>query len=60
MTPIQKFLTRMLPEKWAASMEEESRSWIARCPHCGSEKSVWDLGGIRWKAAGSPSDTPLA
>ncbi len=36
-------------------MEAESRSWVARCPHCGAEKSVWELGGIRWKAAGSPS-----
>ncbi len=36
-------------------MEAESRSWMARCPHCCAEKSVWELGGIRWKAAGSPS-----
>ena len=55
MTAIQKLMMRLLPAKWAASMEEESRSWMASCPGCGSEKSVWELGGIRWKAAGSPS-----
>ena len=55
MTSLQKFIFRILPARWAASMEAESRSWMARCPHCGSEKSVWELGGIRWKAAGSPS-----
>jgi len=55
MTSIQKWLIQLLPAKWAASMEAESRSWVARCPHCGAEKSVWELGGIRWKAAGSPS-----
>jgi hypothetical protein len=34
-------------------MERESRSWIARCP-CGHARSVWELGGIRWKAKGTP------
>jgi hypothetical protein len=35
-------------------MEAESRAWKARCEVCRSERSVWDLGGIRWKAAGNP------
>jgi endogenous inhibitor of DNA gyrase (YacG/DUF329 family) len=35
-------------------MEAESRAWMARCPDCGTERSVWDMGGIRWKAAGKP------
>jgi hypothetical protein len=34
-------------------MEEESRKWIVRCPSCGTERSIWDLGGIRWKATGN-------
>jgi len=34
-------------------MEAESRAWMVRCP-CGFERSVWDMGGIRWKAAGKP------
>jgi DNA-directed RNA polymerase subunit RPC12/RpoP len=34
-------------------MEAESRAWMVRCPHCGFERSVWDTGGIRYKAAGT-------
>ncbi len=38
-----------LPQPLAESIERESRCWKMRCPHCGNEKSVWDLNGIRWK-----------
>jgi DNA-directed RNA polymerase subunit RPC12/RpoP len=34
-------------------MEADSRQWMVRCPTCGFERSIWDLGGIRWKAAGN-------
>jgi hypothetical protein len=43
-----------LPRPLAESIERESRCWKMRCPHCGSERSVWDLDGIRWKACGNP------
>lgn len=39
-------------DKRRAAMEEESRSWMIQCPHCGYQRSVWDAGGIRYKAAG--------
>jgi hypothetical protein len=32
-------------------MEAESRQRMIRCP-CGFERSIWEAGGIRWKAAG--------
>jgi hypothetical protein len=51
---IQKFLQAVLPEKLANDMEAESRSWMVQCPNCKYKKSVWELGGIRWKAAGNP------
>ena len=35
-----------------AKMEEESRQWVIKCPKCGYETSVWDAGGIRYKARG--------
>jgi len=38
---------------WLAEIKTESRSWHTRCPKCGHESNVWDMGGIRWKAAGS-------
>ncbi len=49
----QRLFTAILPRRWAESMEAESRSWMVRCP-CGCERSVWELGGIRWKASGQP------
>jgi hypothetical protein len=51
MSTLQKLVVALLPKKWAESMEAESRHWIFRCP-CGFERSWWDAGGIRWKAAG--------
>ena len=54
MSFIQRTMTTILPRSWAALMEAESRAWMARCETCGTERSVWDLGGIRWKAAGNP------
>jgi hypothetical protein len=54
MSSIQKFFVAILPQRWAAAMEAESRSWIAQCS-CGFARSIWDMGGIRWGAAGQPS-----
>ena len=54
MSFIQRLCQSVLPRSWSASMEAESRRWIAHCK-CGHGTSIWDLGGIRWKAAGSPS-----
>jgi hypothetical protein len=50
---IQRFFTAILPPSWAASMEADSRAWMARCQACGNERSIWDMGGIRWKAVGN-------
>jgi hypothetical protein len=54
MSTLRRLVSTLLPRRWAAGLEAESRRWIMRCPHCGHERSVWDAGGIRWKAAGSP------
>lgn len=48
-------LVRSLPGNWGSDMEAESRKWMAICSECKSEKSIWEHGGIRWKAAGNPS-----
>src|SRR3954453_962576 len=53
MGKLQEILATLLPDAWAASLESESRAWRMRCP-CGAETSIWDMGGIRWMAAGSP------
>lgn len=54
MSRTQKFFMAILPSAWAASAERESKQWIMQCPNCKFEISVWDAGGIRWKAAGEP------
>jgi hypothetical protein len=53
MTFIQRFFTAVLPRSWAEDMRAESLSWMLRCT-CGFERSIWDAGGIRWKAKGRP------
>ncbi|MBL8810944.1 MAG: serine/threonine protein kinase [Planctomycetaceae bacterium] len=46
-------VVKLLPAGLGDDIEAESRSWHARC-RCGCERSIWDLGGIRYKAAGEP------
>jgi len=52
MSWIQRFFVAVFPASWARSMEADSRRWMIRC-RCGFERSVWDIGGIRWKARGN-------
>jgi hypothetical protein len=54
MSRTQRFFTRLAGAETAAAMEAHSRAWLVRCPHCGHERSIWEIGGIRYKAAGNP------
>lgn len=51
MSFIQKFVITVLPQSWSQAIRHESRNWLLHCPACDSIHSVWDLGGIRFKAA---------
>ncbi|MGZ8920767.1 MAG: hypothetical protein ACXW3L_07275 [Limisphaerales bacterium] len=51
MSAIQKLFIAALPKRWAESMREESMRWQVRCCTCGTTRSYWELGAIRWKAA---------
>ena len=53
MALVQRLLKSVMPAEVARRMEEESRAWMMRCPE-GHEISVWDAGGIRYKAKGRP------
>jgi hypothetical protein len=53
MTAIQRFILGLTPKSWRPKMIADSYAWHYVCP-CGSERSVWDAGGIRAWAAGSP------
>src|SRR5690349_18913218 len=55
MSGIQNFFIKILPQRWAQDMEAQSRSWMLKCSNFGAERSVWETGGIRWKASGNPS-----
>jgi hypothetical protein len=43
----QRLFTALLPQKALEAMESDSRDWMVQCP-CGHERSVWELGGIRY------------
>jgi ribosomal protein S27E len=51
----QRLFTALVDEETAAAMEAHSRAWLVECPHCGHARSIWDLGGIRYKATGRPA-----
>ena len=42
-----------MPPKMRAEAEADSRKWGAACPRCQAVSSVWDMGGIRYKASGN-------
>ena len=50
---VLRALSRVAP-RLVDSIEHESRSWVSTCTKCGLVASVWEMGGIRWKAAGKP------
>lgn len=56
MSRTQQFILKVFPARWAKSIEAESRSWMVRCLNCESARSVWDMGGLRWKARGKPKN----
>lgn len=45
----QRWITKLVPTGVAKSMEAESRDWVMDCD-CGSTTSIWEMGGIRYKA----------
>ena len=51
MTRLQRFFTWLL----GPGVERESRAWAYECGQCGHRESVWDMGGIRYKASGEKS-----
>lgn len=50
---MQNFLRRILPQTWFAAIERETKQWEVACP-CGERRSLWEMGGVRYKARGNP------
>ncbi|MEA2456812.1 MAG: hypothetical protein QOI45_3074 [Thermoleophilaceae bacterium] len=45
----QRWARRLMPRR-AGEMERQSREWKVICRKCGRERSIWELGGIRYGA----------
>jgi uncharacterized Zn finger protein len=50
MTFIQRLVMTLLPQQWSEAIQTESQEWLLSCPDCGTSRSVWEVGGIRFKA----------
>lgn len=51
MSTVQHIARHVLPLTVYNAVRDQSQHWMMRCP-CGHETSVWEMGGIRWKADG--------
>lgn len=49
---LRSFILRFMSDDMQKKMEADSRKWIGACPKCGVVHSIWDIGGIRYNAAG--------
>jgi hypothetical protein len=54
MSFIQRLVTGFVSRASADAMRASSLDWMIRCSGCGFERSVWESGGIRYKASGRP------
>lgn len=48
-----RLLKLVLPERVFEAVKAGTQQWLAECP-CGHKQDYWDLGGVRYKAAGQP------
>ncbi len=49
---LRRLIIRFFPTL-ASRFEKDSREWMIQCQKCDHEISVWDAGGIRYKARGT-------
>ena len=53
MSAIQRFILAIVPRSIGQAIEKESRQWMLHCGECSQERSVWEVGGIRYLACGN-------
>ncbi|MEX1251943.1 MAG: hypothetical protein WEA77_12200 [Hyphomonas sp.] len=53
MTGLQRLILFFIPGRRRAEAETKSRAWHLVCDVCGHARSIWDLGGVRWRASGN-------
>ena len=49
----QRVILAFVSPATAAAMETDSRAWKLHCLKCAHAVSIWDLGGIRYRAYGN-------
>jgi DNA-directed RNA polymerase subunit RPC12/RpoP len=47
------FAQRLFSRLFGPNVEKESHEWMVECQKCSRRISVWELGGIRFKASGT-------
>ncbi len=52
---LREIILKFMSPKMRADVEESSRNWVAVCPRCQAQNSIWDIGGVRHQAAGAKS-----
>jgi hypothetical protein len=55
MPVLRDTILKLMPRRWREEAERDSRLWKTTCKTCGHASNIWDLGGMRWKAAGNPT-----
>jgi hypothetical protein len=50
---LRDIIFKFMSPKMRAEAEADSRAWVAKCPRCGTDNSIWDIGGVRYKAVGN-------
>jgi uncharacterized Zn finger protein len=50
---LRQFFRIFLPKRAFDAIRAGTREWLIECP-CGYRRDLWDVGGIRYKAAGEP------
>lgn len=53
MARLRNFLLKIMPRAWAEAAVADSKVTYAICTTCGTERTVWDMGGLRWNASRS-------
>lgn len=54
LSPRHPRILRWLPGRWVRAMREDTKRWLIACPACGETHDLWELGGVRYLAAGQP------
>jgi DNA-directed RNA polymerase subunit RPC12/RpoP len=50
-----RFLKFILPARAFNAIRADTKKWLVECP-CGHKRDLWDAGGVRYKATGSPKE----